>query len=82
MIVVLIQEAVRNVQQLYPEDMQTLATFAPAYNDGVLPVTRAPLPKRRLGPWYSVLCQSVCPMHSPQQASQSVHLQRPTYLFR
>jgi hypothetical protein len=40
---VLMQEAVRIVQQLYPKDMQTLATFARAYNDGVLPVTCTPL---------------------------------------
>jgi hypothetical protein len=34
------REAIRTVQQLYPKDMQTLATFARACNDGVLPVTR------------------------------------------
>jgi hypothetical protein len=42
-VAVLIQEAVRPVQQLYPKDMQTLATFARACNDGVLPVTCTPL---------------------------------------
>jgi hypothetical protein len=42
-VAVLMWEAVRTVQQLYPKDMQTLATFARACNDGVLPVTRTPL---------------------------------------
>jgi hypothetical protein len=44
-VAVLMQKAVRTVQQLYPKDMQTLATFPRACNDGVLPVTYIPLPE-------------------------------------
>jgi hypothetical protein len=35
----------RTVQQLYPQDMQTLSIFVRACNDGVLPVTLTPLAK-------------------------------------
>jgi hypothetical protein len=36
-VAVLMREAVRIVQQLYPKDMQTIATFARMCNDGDLP---------------------------------------------
>jgi hypothetical protein len=47
MIAVLMRKAVRciAVQQLYPQDMQTLSAFVRVCNNGVLPVTLTPLAK-------------------------------------